>query len=247
MWEPFSHSLQPSLAGQSTGLPTWSPLNSCLKGGERTIQDIDPISRRLKEAEQKIRSYGNATSVREVTMDEMLQQSQFVLEGTVTAIEARENSQERIHSYVTFEITDIIKGEYNSNIITLRFLGGTVDDVTLVVSDMRLPQEGEHGIYFVESLERFQVNPLYGWSQGHFIVELEGAGRERVMTNRRLPVTGVMDDKSDEPTTHGKERIQTLSRGVVRDLVVAQEGEDNKGMTVDEFKTVLHKRMGRNQ
>ena len=192
-------------------------------------------------------SYGNATSVREVSMDEMLQQSQFVFEGTVTAIEARENSQKRIHTYVTFEITDIIKGEYHSNIITLRFLGGTVGDVTMVVSDMRLPQEGEHGIYFVESLERFQVNPLYGWSQGHFIVERDGTGSERVMTNRRLPVTGVMDYMPDEPTTPGKERIQALSKGVVRDLVVAQEGEDNKGMTVDEFKKVLHKRMGRNQ
>ena len=72
-------------------------------------------------------------------------------------------------------------------------------------------------------------------------------GSERVMTNRRLPVTGVMDYKSDEPAIQGKERIQTPSRGVVRDLVVAQEGEDNKGMTVEEFKTVLHKRMGMNQ
>ena len=192
-------------------------------------------------------SIGNATSVREVSMDELLQQSQFVFEGTVTAIEARQNSQRRIHTYVTFEITDIIKGEYSGNIITLRFLGGTVDDVTMVVSDMQLPQEGEHGIYFVESLERFQVNPLYGWSQGHFIVERDGTGSERVMTNRGLPVTGVMDYMSDEPKTPGKERMQDLSRGVVRDLVVAQEGEDNKAMTVDEFKKGLHKRMGRNQ
>ena len=190
--------------------------------------------------------YGNATSVREVSMNELLQQSQLVFEGTVTAIEARQNSQNRIHTYVTFEITDIIKGEYPSSIITLRFLGGTIDDVTMVVSDMRLPQEGEHGIYFVESLERFQVNPLYGWSQGHFIMERDGTGSERVMTNRRLPVTGVIDYMSDEPTGLGKERMQALSRGVVRDLVVVQEGEDNKGMTVDEFKKVLHKRMGRN-
>ena len=192
-------------------------------------------------------SYGNATSVREVSMDEMLQQSQFVFEGTVTAIEARENSQKRIHTYVTFEIKDIIKGEYHSNIITLRFLGGTVGDVTMTVSDMRLPQEGEHGIYFVESLERFQVNPLYGWSQGHFIVERDATGSERVMTNRRLPITGVMDYMPDEQMTPGKERIQALSKGVLRDLVVAQEGKDNRGMTVDEFKKVLHKRMGRNQ
>jgi len=192
-------------------------------------------------------SIENATSVREVSMDELLQQSQFVFEGRVTAIEASQNSQKRIHTYVTFEITDIIKGEYPDNIITLRFLGGTVDDVTMVVSDMRLPQEGEHGIYFVESLERFQVNPLYGWSQGHFIVERDGTGSERVMTNRGLPVTGVMDYMSDEPKTPGKERMHDLSRGVVRDLVVAQEGEDNKAMTVDEFKKGLHKRMGRNQ
>jgi hypothetical protein len=192
-------------------------------------------------------SYGNATSVREVSMDEMLQQSQFVFEGTATAVQAKENSQKRIHTYVTFEIKDIIKGEYHSNFITLRFLGGTVGDVTMTVSDMRLPQQGEHGVYFVESLERLQVNPLYGWSQGHFIVERDATGSERVMTNRRLPITGVMDYMPDEQMTPAKEHMQALSKGVSRDIVVAQEGEGNRGMTVDEFKKVLHKRMGRNQ
>lgn len=192
-------------------------------------------------------SNSNASSVVEVSMDEMLQQSQLVFEGTVTAISAKENSQKRIHTYVTFEVKDILKGEYPGNTLTLRFLGGTVGDLTLAVSDMRLPQEGEHGIYFVESLERFQVNPLYGWSQGHFIVERDATGSERVMTNRRLPVTGVMADMPDEPMTPAKERIQALSKGVSRDIVVAQEGKDNRGMPVDEFKKALHKRMRRNQ
>lgn len=187
-------------------------------------------------------SYGDASSVREVSLNEMLQQSQFVFEGTVTAIEARENSQKRIHTYVTFEIKDIIKGKYHSNIITLSFLGGTVGDVTMAVSDMRLPQEGEHGIYFVESLERLQVNPLYGWSQGHFIVERDVTGIERVMTNRRLPITAVMDTMKDEQMTPGKERTQALSKGAVRDLVLAK---DKKGLTVDEFKRILHERIGR--
>lgn len=186
-------------------------------------------------------SYGNATSVREVSLDEMLQQSQFVFEGTVTAIEARENSQKRIHTYVTFEIQDIIKGEYHSNVITLSFLGGTVGDVTMAVSDMLLPQEGEHGIYFVESLERLQVNPLYGWSQGYFIVERDVAGTERVMTNRRLPITGI----TDAQITPGKESMQTLSKGVLRNLVVGQEGKVNTGLTADEFKRILHERMER--
>lgn len=187
-------------------------------------------------------SYGSASSVREISLDEMLQQSQLVFEGTVTAVRARENSKKRIHTHVTFEINDIIKGEYNSNIITLSFLGGTVGNVTMAVSDMRLPQEGEHGIYFVESLDRLQVNPLYGWSQGHFIVERDAAGSERIMTNGRLPITAIMDKMQDAQLSSGREGVPALSQGIARDLVVAQ---DNKGLTVDEFKKVLRDRIGR--
>jgi hypothetical protein len=190
-------------------------------------------------------SLGNATSVREVSMDEMLRQSQLVFEGTVTAVEARETSQKRIHTYVTLQITDIIKGEYHGSSITLRFLGGTLGDVTMAVSDMRFPQQGEHGIYFVESLESLQANPFYGWSQGHFIVQRDATGSERVLTNRRLPVTGVRDQVHDEQTTPANERAQALSKGVSRDIVVGEGGKGSSGMTVGEFKKVLLERMGR--
>jgi hypothetical protein len=187
-------------------------------------------------------SYGNATSIREVSIDEMLQQSQFVFEGTVTAIESRENSQKRIHTYVTFEVKDVIKGVYDSNIITLSFLGGTVGDRTMAVSDMQFPQKGEHGIYFVESLERAQVNPLYGWSQGHFIVERDVAGSERMMTNKRLSITAVADKVQSEPMTPGTEHIQAQSKGAVPDLVVTP---GKKGLTVEEFKMVLRGRISK--
>jgi len=190
--------------------------------------------------------YANATSVSDVSINEMLQKSQFVFEGRVTAAEARENSQKRIHTYITFEIMDIIKGEYNSNSITLRFLGGTVGDVTLAVNDMRLPQEGEHGIYFVESIERMQVNPLFGWSQGHFLVVRDVAGIERVMTNRRLPITGVKSGTPDRQTGTDKQERYSLSQGVSRDLIVSQDGKEDSGLTVDEFKKVLHEKMGNN-
>lgn len=184
-------------------------------------------------------SYGNAASVREVSLNEMLQQSQFVFEGTVTAIEAKENIQKRIHTYVTFEIKDIIKGKYHSNIITLSFLGGTVGDITMAVSDIQLPQEGEKGIYFVETLERVQVNPLYGWSQGHFIVERDVTGVEKIMTNKRLPITAVIDDMQEDQITPSRKITQALSKGIARGLV-SEYGKE--GLTVDEFKRVLYER-----
>ncbi|MDP2644579.1 MAG: hypothetical protein Q8P24_06540 [Desulfobacterales bacterium] len=186
--------------------------------------------------------YGHASSVREVSLNEMLRRSRLVFEGAVTAVQAKENSRKRIHTFVTFKIQDIIKGKYHGDTITLRFLGGTVGNVTMAVSDMRLPQKGEHGIYFVESLERYQVNPLYGWSQGHFIVVPDAAGRKRIMTNRRLPVTGVLDDIPAAQTAPSKERTQALSKGVARGLVVVQ---DKDGLTADEFKRVLHERIAK--
>ena len=189
-------------------------------------------------------SYGHAASVRQVTMDEMLQQCQFVFEGKVSALEAEENSQKRIHTYVTFEIQDIIKGEYSSDTITLSFLGGTVGDVTMGVSDMNVPQVGERGIYFVESLEKSQVHPLYGWSQGHFLVQPDDTGTDRVMTSSEQPVTGVMKDMSIEQMNSSQETALLLSKGVARGVTFALKDNDNKGLTPEEFKKILREKIG---
>ena len=189
-------------------------------------------------------SYGHAASVRQVSMDEMLQQCQFVFEGKVSALEAEENSQKRIHTYVTFEIQDIIKGEYSSDTITLSFLGGTVGDVTMGVSDMNVPQVGERGIYFVESLEKSQVHPLYGWSQGHFLVQPDDTGTDRVMTSSEQPVTGVMKDMSIEQMNSSQETALLLSKGVARGVTFALKDNDNKGLTPEEFKKILREKIG---
>ncbi|CCK79591.1 hypothetical protein [Desulfobacula toluolica] len=193
-------------------------------------------------------SYGHAASVRQVTMDEMLQQCQFVFEGTVLTLEAEENSQNRIHTYVTFEIQDIIKGEYSSSTITLSFLGGTVGDVTMDVRDMKIPQVGEHGIYFVESLKRSQVHPLYGWSQGHFLVQSDDTGMDRVMTSNEQPVTEVMKDNALEQMSPSQEETAPLlSKGAARGIKFALKDNDNKGLTAEEFKNILREKMDMDQ
>jgi len=188
-------------------------------------------------------SYGQAASVRQVTMDEMLRQCQFVFEGKVLALETKENSQKSIHTYVTFEIQDIIKGKYSNDTITLSFLGGTVGDVTMGVSDMKVPKMGERGIYFVESLGRSQVHPLYGWSQGHFLVQSDGTGMDRVRTSNEQPVTEVMKDMSVEPMNPNQDSVSLLSNGVARGVRFALQDNDHKGLTAEEFKKILREKI----
>jgi len=183
-------------------------------------------------------SEGIAASVKAVSMYEMLQASQFVFEGTVQSIEAKEGNNKRIYTYVTFAIQDIIKGRYLAKTITLRFMGGTVGDVAMVISDMDFLETGEHGIYFVESLKRHQVNPLYGWQQGHFLVEPDGdTGTERILTRDKQPVTEIQRNSSGTSA----QGPGGLSTGVARGLEIGPKGAE--GMPLDQFKKVLREQL----
>ncbi len=192
-------------------------------------------------------SRGEASTVREVSFDEMLQQSQFVFDGTATSLEAKEDTHKRIHTLVTFEINEVLKGEYTGVTITLCFSGGTIGEVTMAVSDMHLPEVGEHGIYFVESIKRLQVHPLYGWSQGHFLMEPDATGTDRVMTNKKQPVTKLDTDKSSTQLIDPEQgAIQPLSKGVARGVTHSQEKNNNNGLTVDQFKKVIYEKIRMN-
>jgi len=188
-------------------------------------------------------SNGFATTVLTVSFTDLVQQSEFVFEGTVQNSEARENSNGRIHTYITFEINEIIKGDYHGETITLRFLGGTIGDVSMNVSEMVFPKVDEHGIYFVETLERVQGHPFYGWSQGHFIVEQDETGTLKVMTNERKPITGVMNQQMSQTSEAGSEKRAIFSRGFPQGLVVSNDQACEDGLTLSEFKKALQERM----
>ena len=176
-------------------------------------------------------STAQATSVAEITLEEMLQQSALVFEGEVTRLQVKENSRRDIQTLVTFEIIDVIKGEVKGNKLTLAFLGGASAGRRLSVSDMHMPVLNERGIYFVESLQRNQVHPLYGWSQGHLRIEQGPAGTERVLTRSGRPVKGIEH-------TNGR-RSGHLSHGVARGLVLGDSADVGTALDKRAFKQRL--------
>ena len=59
-------------------------------------------------------STAHGTSVRAVDMAEMLEQSAVVFEGRVISLQARQDSGTgTIHTYVIFQVLDVLKGEYS--------------------------------------------------------------------------------------------------------------------------------------
>ncbi len=93
----------------------------------------------------------------------------------------------------------------------------------------------ESGVYFVESLHASQVNPLVGWSQGHFLIEPQAGGEAGVLTAHHEPVLAV-DAADAAPVTAA---MNTFSKGVAKGVVVQEAlsaQAASRPLSVEEFK-----------
>ncbi len=177
----------------------------------------------------------HATIVRQVSMDEMLRHSQLVFEGIVTDKQVLTTPHGRPYTEVTFRIIEIIKGQWPKENIRLSFLGGELPGKKLRIQEMVYPQPGEHGIYFVETTEKPQVNPLYGWSQGRFMVIRDDTGNERVVTADGLPVIGLHFGPGS-----GEGRP---NRGIAKGVRIERQEQGAESMSLSDFKVRLRQRV----
>ncbi|MDE0433546.1 MAG: hypothetical protein OXH92_06015, partial [Bryobacterales bacterium] len=140
-----------------------------------------------------------ASTVMQVSFQEMVATSEFIFEGTVIGQEAiRPDGSRNIFTRVTFAVSDVLKGDNDASTVSLYFMGGTIGSLTLSISDLQIPKNGERGIYFVESIAKRQVHPLYGWNQGRFLILNDRDGNPRVHTAKGEPIRSV--GKTATPT-----------------------------------------------
>lgn len=176
-----------------------------------------------------------ASSVRAVALDEMLAAAELVFEGRVIGEQTRRGMHKRdIYTEVTFEVIDVVKGYYPGEIIVLEFSGGKLGGETVIVTDLNRPSLGQRGIYFVESLHRRQVHPLYGWDQGLLLIETDlKSGEDQLKTHDRRGIYGVTVQQALESEPTG------LSNGTAMGLRLRRSAEDEKPMTPENFKDTL--------
>jgi hypothetical protein len=176
----------------------------------------------------------SASSVQQVTIEQMLKNSELVFEATVTGVNAHfENPGNHIATDVTFQVIEVIKGNLSKGTVVLSFSGGTIGEMTEVIGDMHIPKYREHGVYFVESLQRKQVHPFYGWDQGHFTVQTTKSGADLVTTRSGHPVQGLQSGKQTA--------VGALSNGVALGIQVSEANANSGSLTLGEFKSQLRR------
>lgn len=136
----------------------------------------------------------SASSVAQKSIGDLATSSNLVFEGQVVGIRS-EAIGKKVYTYVTFDVSDVVRGKYIEEQVELRYLGGTANGVTMKVGDMSLPSYGERGIYFVESLKGKTVHPLRGWGQGHFIIK-QGSDGDRVYNSLGQAITEIKTGKT---------------------------------------------------
>ena len=178
-------------------------------------------------------STAQASTIRLNTIDETAKAAELIFEGVVLASESRwNNAKTDIITVITFRVDDVIKGDYAQPTLSLRFAGGQVDNDRVQYQAVVYPQLGEAGIYFVESINRNLINPLVGWSQGHFMLDADNA----VMSNQHR---AVMSLETVAPAAQTQ-----ISQGAASGVVLGKAGET--GMSKQKFKQAINAMLASN-
>ena len=161
----------------------------------------------------------SAASVRQTSVGEMLDTCELIFEGEALATGVEESEDGRhLFTWVDFAVLDVVKDPSGPSLgprLRLHFLGGALGDRVVQVGGMKVPEVGERGLYFVESLARRQVHPLCGWDQGRLRMLRDPVGVLRIVSADGRPVMGLQPGGAGSAI---QRRSTALSEGVAREL-----------------------------
>ena len=183
---------------------------------------------------------GSATTLLKLDIDQVAREAELVFEGEVLNHEVRtETSTGLINTYITFLVLDVIKGDSPTATIELKFTGGTLNGETTKVDGLTIPEPGEQGIYFVESTSNNLINPLVGWSQGHFLIK-EIDGERIIYTAGHNPVIDVQSIASIPPSIKRPHAILEENSDAAAGVLVDDGGEIRRQrLQVNELKSEI--------
>ena len=123
-----------------------------------------------------------ATSILPPRFEALVDEADHIFTGQVIAQRAEWRNlqgQKSIVTLVTFGVQATHKGRAG-NTVTLQFLGGTIGDVSLDVTEMPRFKTGERALLFVEKNGTVAC-PVVGWQHGRFGVQKDTQGRETIL------------------------------------------------------------------
>jgi len=189
-----------------------------------------------------IGNFGHALSVKSKTFDQLVLESDEVIQGRVVAMESRfgEGPLSRyIFTYIEFNQLQVVKGtgEVDAERYQLRIAGGRVGDLIQAFPGAPQFQLGQDYVLFVRGNGR-EMFPLVGVHQG--VYEIAGAEEnDRMVQTHDNPILrSVVAFRASQGLNHKSSNTvsesQSQSRGV--------DAVDHNSLQADEFMSLIRLR-----
>jgi hypothetical protein len=133
-----------------------------------------------------------ATAVVYKDLQDLVQEADGIVAGTVTDVQARYGQDRNIYTLVKLQDLQVLAGSYKGSEFYVRLLGGEVQGDVLDVKGSPQFAVGDQVVLFLQGNGK-QIVPIVGWSQGVFRIE-NLAGRQIVTDSDGNRVLGIVDN-----------------------------------------------------
>jgi hypothetical protein len=159
-------------------------------------------------------SIAGATTVQKFSLKDLALKSNSVVVARVEDQVARYDTNKEIYTYVTLRVLDSVKGSHKDDVITIRQLGGVVDNIASIVPGMPTFTKGEEVVVFLSQNDKAGYPWVMGLQQGKYTITQDQNGTKRV--RKELDGTSLIDaaGKAFEPGKTADMPLQSLLDGV---------------------------------
>jgi hypothetical protein len=161
-------------------------------------------------------SLATATSVQKFSLQDLTKKSSAIVMAKVEDSYSRWENKE-IYTYYTLHVLEPVKGMKGETSLTLRQLGGRVDNIESIVPGMPKFRTGEEVVVFLTKKDAAGYPWVMGLEQGKYTITSDARGQKSVRNElgelNRLLSSGKMDESptvsSDLPLRAFLDRIKT--------------------------------------
>lgn len=168
-------------------------------------------------------SMATATSVQKFSLQELTKRSSAIVMAKVEDSYSRWENKE-IYTYSTLRVLDHVKGMKGQTTVTIRQLGGRVDDIESIVPGMPKFRMGEEVVVFLTQKDAAGYPWVMGLEQGKYTVTSDAKGNKSVRNELGDLIRLLPDGKLDKSPTVATE----LPLGAFLDRIKTDLNESGK-------------------
>lgn len=146
-------------------------------------------------------SLANATTVQKFSVRDLSKKSDSIVMAKVEDQSSRQDATSKeIYTYITLSVLESVKGAKGEKMITIRQLGGSVNNIISAVPGMPTFKPGEEVVVFLSVKDRDGYPWVVGLQQGKYSVVTDDNGFKQVRNElegiRLLSPDGSIDESS---------------------------------------------------